>query len=207
MTILTDVLAVEIETNLGPIIISTTYLPPRRPFLPFTDIYKLLNNNIPTYIIGDFNGKHKHFGNTNNNTVGKSLLNLVNQGKILHLGPHFSTFINVNSATSPDKIFSNKHHYLNCISEPGEITTSDHIATILRLSTQPFIVKMPLTYKTNKTNWELFRETLNNRIHLKNLNNCSLEQLENSTKEWMENSKIRLWTKQYQKVVTSTYIN
>ena len=36
----TDVLAVEIETNLGPIIISTTYLPPRRPFLPTTDFFQ-----------------------------------------------------------------------------------------------------------------------------------------------------------------------
>lgn len=47
----TDVLAVEIEANLGPIIISTTYLPPRRPFLPFTDFFRLLNNNIPTSVI------------------------------------------------------------------------------------------------------------------------------------------------------------
>ena len=45
----TDVLAVEIPTNLGPVIISTLYLPPRRPYLPFTDIYKLLNNNVPAY--------------------------------------------------------------------------------------------------------------------------------------------------------------
>ena len=35
----TDVLAVEIETSLGPIIISTTYLSPRRLYLPFPDIY------------------------------------------------------------------------------------------------------------------------------------------------------------------------
>ena len=51
----TDVIAVEIQTNLGPIIIATTYLPPRRSYLPFTDMYRLLNNNVPTYIIGDFN--------------------------------------------------------------------------------------------------------------------------------------------------------
>ncbi len=56
-----DVLPVEIQTNLGPIIISTMYLPPRRPFLPFTDMHRLLSNNIPTYIIGDFNGRHRHW--------------------------------------------------------------------------------------------------------------------------------------------------
>lgn len=93
----TDVLAVEIETNLGPIIISTTCLPPRRPYLPFTDIYILLNNNVPTYIIGDFNGRRTHFG--------KSLVTLINQGNIMHLRPYFSTFININSATTPDNFF------------------------------------------------------------------------------------------------------
>ncbi len=33
----TDFLAVEVNTSLGPIILATTYLPPRRPYLPFTD--------------------------------------------------------------------------------------------------------------------------------------------------------------------------
>lgn len=47
----TDVLATQIETTLGPIIIATTYLPPRRPYLPVTDFYRLLNNNIPTYLV------------------------------------------------------------------------------------------------------------------------------------------------------------
>lgn len=74
----TDFIAVEIETSLGPIQVATTYLPPRRPFLPYTDMYRLLSNSIPTYILGDFNGRHSVFGNKNNNTVGKSLSNLIN---------------------------------------------------------------------------------------------------------------------------------
>ena len=45
---ITDVIAIEIETQTGPIIIGTTYLPPRRPYLPFPDIHQLLSNNIPT---------------------------------------------------------------------------------------------------------------------------------------------------------------
>ena len=31
----TDVIAIQVETTLGPIVIATTYLPPRRPYLPF----------------------------------------------------------------------------------------------------------------------------------------------------------------------------
>ncbi len=126
----TDFLAVEIEVSLCPIRIATTYLPPRKPFLPFTDMHKLLSNNIPTYILGDFNGRHKHFGNRDDNTIGKSLMSLINQGVMLHLGPSFPTFLRPNSATTPDKIFSNKHHFLNCIIESGDITTSDHLPII-----------------------------------------------------------------------------
>ena len=70
----TDVLAVEIQTTLGPIIIATAYLPPRRLYVPFPDFYRLLNNNIATYILGDFNGRHRYFGNNSENTVGKSLI-------------------------------------------------------------------------------------------------------------------------------------
>ncbi len=102
-------------------------------------MHKLLSNSIPTYILGNFNGKHTIFGNRGNNTVGKSLINLINQGKVKYLGPHFPTFYSHNSTTNPDKIFANKHHYLNCICEPGETTTSDHLPVIFKLSTKPFM--------------------------------------------------------------------
>lgn len=114
----TDFIAVEVQTSLGPILIATTYLPARRPYLPFTDMYKILNNNIPAYILGDFNGNHKHFGNSSDNTVGKILINLINEGKMLHLGPDFPTFLAHNAATKPDKVFfSNNHQYLNYLIE------------------------------------------------------------------------------------------
>ncbi len=90
---LTDVLAVEIDTTFLPIIIATMYLPPRRPYLPYPDIYNLMNNNIPTYILGDLNASHTHFGNGSSNTVGRSLVQLINNGNLIHLGPHYPTFI------------------------------------------------------------------------------------------------------------------
>ena len=148
----TDVLAVEIQTSLRPIKISTTYLTPRRPYRSFTDIYRPLSNNIPTYIIGDFNARHKHYGNSEYNTLGKSLIDLINQGKLIHMGPYFPAYLHTNSATTLDKIFTNKHHYLNYIIEPGEISTSVHIPIILRLSTKPFITETPFKYKTSKAN-------------------------------------------------------
>ncbi len=182
----TDFLAVQIETNLGPIIIATTYLPPRRPFLPYTDIHKLLSNSIPTYIIGDFNGRHTNFGNRENNTVGVSLINLINQGKMIHLGPHFPTFFSHNSKTNPDKIFVNKHHYLNYLCEPGEITTSDHLPLIIKFSTRPFLKEKPKVYKTNKADWDLFQYKLDSQINVTDLEGSTVEQLEEVTMSWLK---------------------
>ena len=115
-----------------------------------------LLTTIPTYIIGDFNGRHRHLGNISNNTVGNSLMQLINQGKMIHLGPHFPTFISHGTATSPDKIFCNTHHYLNSISEPGKLTTSDHIPIVFKLSTKPFLIQQPTTYNFYKADWESF---------------------------------------------------
>lgn len=180
----TDFLAVEIHTSLGPIIIATTYLPPRRPFLPYTDMHKLLNNTIPTYILGDFNGRHSIFGNNDNNTVGKSLANLINQGKLIHLGPHFPTFLTRNATTNPDKIFCNKHHYLNCISEAGDVTTSDHLPIIFRLSTIPFITEKPKVYQTNKADWDLFQHILDSKINVTKLDGNTVEEIESALTSW-----------------------
>ena len=106
----TDVLAVEIQRSLGSIIILTTYLPPRRHNLPFIDIYRLLNNSIRNYIIADFNARYKHFVNSDNKIVGESLINLINQCKLIHLGLYFPLYLHTNSATTLDRIISNKNH-------------------------------------------------------------------------------------------------
>ena len=84
-------------------------------------------------MIGNFNARHKHFGDNDNNKLRKSLISLINQGKLIHMGPYFPTY--TPTLLQFHKIFSNKHHYLNYITEPGEITTSDHITIILGLST------------------------------------------------------------------------
>ncbi len=185
----TDFIAIEIDTSLGPIQVATTYLPPRRPFLPYTDMHRLLSNSIPTYILGDFNGRHSIFGNRDNNTVGKSLSNLVNQGKLIHLGPYFPTFLSHNSSTTPDKIFANKHHYLNHIIEQGDITTSDHLPVILKLSTTPFIIEKQKTYKINKADWDLFQHKLDAHINVTNFEGSNFEQIENATTEWTNTVK------------------
>ena len=132
---------------------------------------RLLSNNIPTYILGVFNGRHTSFGHRDNNTVGKSLINLINQGKLIHLGPHFPTYFSRNSSTNPDKIFSNKHHYLNSYIEPGNITASDHLPILFTLSTKPIYIKQQPRLNMKQANWEAFRQTLNDKTIPINIEN------------------------------------
>ena len=80
----TDFLAVELSTVWATVIVGTTYLPPWRPFLPFTYMYELVNNTVPTFNLGDLN---------------------------------------------------NKYNYLNTLIKSGDLTTSDHIPIILKVST------------------------------------------------------------------------
>ena len=108
-----EFLAIKINTTQGDVIIATTYLPPRRPYLPIEDLLKLANNSHPMYILGDFNARHRIFDNTNNNVVGNALNQLINLGKINHLGPNFPTWRNHNTQSTPDKIFTNNKAFFN----------------------------------------------------------------------------------------------
>ncbi len=152
-------------------------------------MYKLLSNSISTYIIGDCNGRHTSFGNKENNTVGKSLINLINLGKIIHLVPHFPTLLSHNSRTTPEKFFVSKHHYLNISCEPGEITTSDHLPVIIKLSTTPFLLEKQKVYKKNNADWELFQNKLNTQINLTNLDGNTIKQLEEASVHWLKTVK------------------
>lgn len=64
----TDVILTTIETTTGPINIATTYLPPRRPFLPITDFHNIASETYPTYIIGDLNAHHPTIDKKKKNT-------------------------------------------------------------------------------------------------------------------------------------------
>ena len=162
---LTDILFITIETNIGPVNIATTYLPPRRPYLPIPDFHQLASHTFPTYIIGDLNAKHQIFGDNYCNTVGRGLKMLIDNNKLKHLGPDFPTLITQNTNTTPDIILSNTKTYHNHIIEAGPVTISDHLPLILTITAKA--IKIPSTPKFNysKANWEKFKDSVQNNIH------------------------------------------
>ncbi len=108
---------------------------------------------------------------------------------MLHIGPHFPTYICHGAATNPDKILANKQHYLNITIEPGNITSSDHIPIIFTMATQPFLIPQPKTYIRNKANWDGFQTVLDNKIQVKELDNYNNHDIKNEVKSWMNTTK------------------
>lgn len=174
-----EFLAIQIDTTIGEIIIATSYLPPRRPYLPAQDFLRLINSNKPTYIIGDFNARHRVLGHNNNNTVGNVLHTLINSGKILHLGPNFKTFLGHKSMTTPDRVFCNSLASLNYHLKQGPLTPSDHIPLIMILSTSPIQIPISKKFHMNKANWDGFKKDVD-RLIVPDLNNKYIEEIDNA---------------------------
>ena len=77
-----DMLAIELETRKGPIIISTLYQPPRRDYYPTEDLTRLMRKNKAVYILADINARHAFVGHTTNNYMGRILNNLIQRNII-----------------------------------------------------------------------------------------------------------------------------
>ena len=72
-----DLLDIEIQTNLGPVNIATTYIAPRRPYIPYPDFHRLASRNNPTCLIANLNAPNNTLGNryTRTNQVDRQLEN------------------------------------------------------------------------------------------------------------------------------------
>ena len=67
-----NTVAYKIQTGIGPIIITTMYIPPRRPIIPSTDFNILKTHNCPVYVLGNYNGNHRLLGSDKTMTKGKN---------------------------------------------------------------------------------------------------------------------------------------
>ena len=119
-----DLLAVELDTTRGPVVICTLYIPPRRSLLPVQDLMKFIRQNKPVYVIGDINANHTSLGNNTCNTRGRAINNLIQRNLVYHIGPNFDTWFHTTRTGRPDIVLANQniHHNITITEEP--ITTS-----------------------------------------------------------------------------------
>ena len=185
-----DVLAVEIETIRGPVVICTLYIPPRRGILPTEDILRFSRKNIPVYIAGDLNARHRNLGHNNNNEVGSALDILIRNNELLHLGPDFKTVIYERGAGNPDILLGNNRVHFNLMVTQGMITTSDHLPVIIKISTKPIVIRTQKRLGIKKADWEKFKEKVTNNMERLNINEegrLTEQDIDHKVKVWHEN--------------------
>ena len=180
----TDLLAIKLETSLGPVTIATDYIPPSRDYFHFPDYTKLLNTPHPVYILGDLNARHPTLGySTNTNTAGKAIQMCLDRNKLKHLGPHFPTYISQHSSTSPDIVLSNYNTYHNIHLSPGPVTTSDHIPIIAKISLSPIQIPIRPRPHLSKADWPKIKQDLE-KITVPTKQNPTKADIDNYIQQW-----------------------
>ena len=177
-----DLLSIEIDTSLGPIIIATAYIPPRVGYLHYPDYFRLFNTRKPVYFVGDLNARDSILGHRNSNKTGKALATLIKNQNANYIGPDFPTFINNRSCTSPDIILTNNHTYHNSYSEPGPPNSSDHIPIILTISSKPILIPIRKRNSYKNANWEGYRYELEQANRVDRLENVG--DIEDAVGRW-----------------------
>ena len=138
------ILATRLFTNLGPINIVTCYTTPRFNHHPTKEINKILDSNLPTVLIGDFNAKHAFFDNCSQGNAdirGNQLYSLCMARNLHYLGPNFNTYKCNDREGKPDIILANNQFQIfqHLISK-GEAVGSDHAPMIIHISIFPIKV-------------------------------------------------------------------
>ena len=65
---ISETLSVEVDTTDGPLLIATSYLPPRRPYLPHPDFLGIFRRQTPVLFAGDINARHPALGHSRVNS-------------------------------------------------------------------------------------------------------------------------------------------
>ena len=180
-----DLLAVEVETSRGPIVVATCYLPPRRPAFPFPDLIRLGRLRKASYFFGDLNARHADLGSVSDNQRGRNLSRLIADGDVRHIGPDFPTFIKEDTATSPDIVLANRHANLNVHMKAGPVTTSDHLPIVATLSTNPIVVEdARQIYNYKRADWTAWQNALQGIPNTTHLRQASLNEIEEEVDKW-----------------------
>ena len=181
-----ETLAATIHTSDGPLTIATTYLPPRRPYIPHPDFLRLLRRRSPVFLAGDLNARHPMLGTTTSNGVGRDLVqHYLRRQTARHVGPNFPTYHGPLTTSTPDIVLTNAHNHLFHSTRPGPLTSSDHIPVVLDISTSPILTPIPSRPDFHRADWDAFKEDPNLQMtgdH--DISHGSLEDINNALESW-----------------------
>ena len=177
---ITDTIGAKVETQLGPVMVMTSYSPPRHRLLPTQDLEYMIRNQYPTILAGDLNARHSTFGYTSShNAKGKELDRLILRDRLNYIGPNFNTFFTRNSATKPDCVITNNTFFLNYHITSGGLGPSDHLTVNIKISTNPIKVPCVPIRDIENVDWDRYTALLETVAEL-NLDGGTAVELENA---------------------------
>lgn len=169
-------LGIEIETDLGNILISAAYLPfqctgERRNFLK-GDLQKLTRNKTKFLIIGDFNAKHRSWNNAQSNSNGKILFDDCSSGFYSVLFPNGPTcYSSVRNPSTIDLVLTDQSHICSQLVTHTDFD-SDHLPVTFSLSQEAVINPISSVFNYHRANWERYKShighNLNNNLEIQN---------------------------------------
>lgn len=159
-----------IEDWIGPIAVSAVYCPPNYPpnKEAFTNLFKSLGNRFLAG--GDYNAKHTSWGSRLTAPGRGRILHQVKQElKLDHLSTYRPTYWPTDHRKIPDCLdfFITKgfaQGYLD-IQSNFDIA-SDHTPVIATINSSVVLKEKPITLCNNKTDWDLFRDKIEEKLNL-----------------------------------------
>jgi endonuclease/exonuclease/phosphatase family metal-dependent hydrolase len=161
---------IELKTNTGKLKISSIYCQPKH--CNKKEIFLTFFGTLGTRFLvgGDFNAKHTMWGSRLTSTKGRVLLQALQEKKIDFISTGEPTYWPADHSKLPDLIdfFVSKGIDLKrCTINSCSDLSSDHSPISLTIHTVAQKIMKPPKLSSNRTDWEKFRNKLDNLINLR----------------------------------------
>ena len=105
-----NTIGAEIQTHNGPILVLTSYAPPRQHSLPRGNQEFMMRHQTPAIFAGELNCRQGHFGYHNGyKNKRRQLYQHKFNNRVHHFEPIFPTFYTRNTETKPDVVLTNNN--------------------------------------------------------------------------------------------------
>ena len=169
-----ETLAINVETNMGNLLIAAVYLPfqctgERKNFLK-GDLQKLTRNRSKFLICGDFNAKHRSWNNAQANPNGNILFNDCTGGHYSILYPNSPTCFS--SRTNPstiDLVLTDQGHMCDQLVTHADFD-SDHLPVTFSISQEAVLKPSSTVFNYHRADWERYKNYIEDNFnHYPNL--------------------------------------
>jgi hypothetical protein len=156
---------VSVEDTIGPLTISAVYLPPKHILKQeqLADFYSTVG---PRFLAGgDYNTKHTDWGSRLIIPRGREVLKTMESQHLHHLSTGEPTYWPSDRNKLPDLCYQ-RYPPASAVAKSCLDLSSDHSPVLITLTPHALPSKTPPRLSNARTNWDLFRYLINERLTL-----------------------------------------